>query len=289
MLYEKVFGREKLIAKIMQYLKDHKSIVIHGEEDIGKSTVLKASLKELSEDSIDSVYISSVGNAKPFLQEFCFQLDCELEEKKIFAANTSVSILRNIIRRQIRHVETKVIFFLDLGASSPARGTRDTLIDIFNLGVTFVVAARSLNICKDFLGKFDTNLSIEDFDKDTAYEYIDYITEDWNIEDKDYAKNQIYKKTNGRPGLINKILDKYKDSKEITNKMVDEIPYQQLGIIRYMYPFISIVLIFTLFFNRYLSRVMSKGDRTYYLIGCLGLVIAVLFGRFVLPLLKKEK
>ena len=137
MLYEKILGREKLIAKIIQLLKERKSVVIYGEEDTGKSTVLKALLKELSENSTDSVYISAVGNVKPFLQELCFQLDCELEEKKIFATNTSVSALQNMVRRQIRHIGNNAIFLLDFGTSSPASGTRDALTDLFNLGVTF--------------------------------------------------------------------------------------------------------------------------------------------------------
>ncbi len=289
----KVFGIDNITEDTTSSLKQGDSVVLLGELGCGSSTILRQVLRRLCEESFEEVvFLTSVRNEKPLLQEICFQLKCE-EEKKIFSSGNrslTTSALAGMVRSKIKSVGSQVICIVDFEGSLPGSGNAlRALCELHSLGVTFLVCAHSLNKNNSFIERLGRPMEIAGLDEKDSGAYIEYLVEGWVIEDLGYVKRELFIKTKGYPGLIEKALERYQKSRHLTNEIIDSVEKLHTAKVRYMYLWVCIPMLFVLIFNRYLSRLVEgEHDRVSIVLGCLGMILGIFLGKFVLPFLKNK-
>ena len=284
-----IYGRDKLIEDVLGRLKGGISVVLHGEEKSGKSAVMKAILKELCNRPIGRVCsLSSVRNEKGFLQELGFQLRVELDEVKLFSNNTSTEQLSTLVRSEFRRSSEPILILADEVNSSLPPKTVEALGMLLSMGGILVTATRSLDVNKDLVKRLKP-VEVRGLSQEEASLMIEELAAEKSVEDISHLQNNLYKKTRGFPGLIQKAIDDLGEER-ITRDMVEGISVQVSEQMHYMYVFLSTILIAFLAINKYMSRAVTfEGGRVDYVVGSIGLVIALIFRFAVLPLLKKQK
>ena len=288
MLYQEILGRDAFSDEIVGLLMGGTSVALYGDEDVGKSTLLREVLRRLCEEDLGKVvYLSSIRNEKPLWQEICYQLDCDVEEKRVFGSGMKTDELSTLALRTVKYSEERIFLLVDIAGSLPPR-TVEALSSLLRLDVIFAVATSSLTVNKEFIERIEYRKEVTGLDQQAAYAYIDHLCEDWIVEDPDVARKTLFAKTDGRPGLINKVLRKHEKEKRLPNEMIEKLDHLAVGKTRYMYLPIATICVGLLMLNKYVARVTS-GGRVHYVLGTVGLVMVLMFRLMFYPILRKEK
>jgi hypothetical protein len=286
---KKLFGRDETIAKIIRLLEGGAPVCLHGEELSGKSAVMESVLRQLCNKPIGQVcFLSSARNEKGVWQELAFQLCKGIEETKIYSNNTDVNQLAGFVRSEFRNSPHKIFILVDeVNASLPSR-TIEALCSLLSLGGIMLIAARSLDANKALVVKLKP-IEIGGLTKEDAFQMTEELTAEKVIEDIPFLKRHLYEKTRGLPGLVKKAIDSFSEER-ITRKMIENVTIQASEKLRYMFVAVSALLITFLMMNKYMSRVSTlQGGRVDYVLGAIGLVIALTFRFIIYPYLRKDK
>jgi len=286
-LYQEMFGRDACAHEILGLLMGGTSVALYGDEGVGKSTLLRDVLRRLCEEECGNVvYLSSIRNEKPLWQEMCYQLECDAEEKRIFGSMNTTELCTLAIRT-VKYSEERIFLLVDIAGSLPPR-TVEGLCSLLSLDVIFLLATCTLTVNKVFMERIECKKEVTGLDQHAAYAYIDHLCEDWIVEDPDVARKTLFAKTDGRPGLINKVLRKHEKEKRLTNEMMENLDHLIVGKTRYMYLPIATIFVGLLMLNRYVARVTS-GGRVHYVLGTVGLVTVLMFRLVLYPMLRMKK
>ena len=286
---DQIIGRDNEVKEISSLLKRGTPVVITGEPNSGTSTVLKILLKKWCNERIGRVCsLSAIRNEKPLWQELAFQFCADMEETKIYSNNTKIDQLSTSVSSEIRQSSDRIFVFVDNLNSSLSSGSAQALGSLIDKGATLLVATHSRTVNKDLISKM-RRVELGALSKEQSFQMIEELTERKNVDDPASLKKILYQKTRGLPGLIKKAIDGLGDG-PISPSAVQKVTVQASEQVSYMYPWISIMLIAFLGFNRYVSRVVVfEGGRVDYVLGAIGFMVILLFGRFAYPFLRKEK
>jgi hypothetical protein len=259
---------------------------------VGKSTVTREVAKSLAEKmAAFIVWVTNLQSQKRLWQDLCWGLRCDICTQKVFDRNRTIAELKADVVRRIQDMDASVIIVADGLDKTLQEKVVDDLCALVNYpNVVFVVTLRSLSINRRFTARLREKIEISLPEPEEATKFGEYLAGGRAVEDISSFTKTLVRKSGGNPGIMKTIVKQFPEDEVITNRALDAVEYQGARNTRYMYPILSGLLILLLFGNRYISRALTgpTGGRHTYVLGAMGLVLAIVYRFLIYPALKRK-
>ena len=216
-----LLGRGKEIEKIVDVVSQRKNLFLFGEENVGKSLIVKHVLEETGGKG--TLYSDDCSTIKTSLAGFL-----KGDYDSTFLSCQNVLSLRKLFYKKIQK-EKPYLIFDHIGSVGPRFFSYlENLLD--EHPVLFIARSSGPEEIGDLsllLFSFD-KLEVHNLNRKYAYELITHFIESCRlvIDKADYFRKEVYRLSRGNPGAIREICqyagkDEYKVGKEIKFRLLN--------------------------------------------------------------------
>lgn len=281
-----IIGRDKEINEIQELVDKGVNVLIVGKQGIGKSAILKnieakntARFDEVNKQALQGLCLHILKNDKQALKDLLYKDDEELDTK---ITKESIASLCELACRIAEKQEYTLI--IDDVSSITPRSVK--ILEALKNHFVIVCAARQVAIDKSsFLSNFQ-KIELKNLSREHSLLLIDKLSSDILniIEDYELYRNHIFEQTEGNPGFLREIVDRYRKEEIITAETVRRIRHtaalQEIDLTPFLLLAIALLTI-----SRFIGR--ATDDSSLTLIGGLAFAFA-LFARSLFRTSKRK-
>lgn len=274
-----IIGRAEELKTLESNAERGINTLVLGDIGMGKSILLesfKTQRKVLRMDdlfniksSLTNLLVHLYENDKKHVKQLIYA-DIPVEKLQVRLTRNSV---RNLSKEIINIVEPKeyLIVVDNVDRISP-KGVE--MIEFLKDHFVIFTSARNVKIDRaSFSWNFD-RLELKPMPRTKAFELIEKLSFDIQVEDNSLFRNHIFEQSNGNPRVIFEIIERYRAEPVITNEVVKNIRHTA-SLKEIDLTFVIFIAFGLMYLLRYLSREVD--NESFRFIGGLALVLTLLF------------